>query len=226
MPIRANALAIMAKAPVPGAVKTRLVPPFTRQQAADFCRALLLDQLEHLKVAGDIHRYLAYAPIEAAIMMRELGGPAYDYVAQRGADLGACMHQVFLDLWERGHRNIVLIGGDLPALPLQILNDAFARLSNEKDRVVLGPSRDGGYYLIGMNQLTPQVFENMTWSHDQVLAQTEAKLTTLGVKFSLLPAWRDLDTAADLKQFHQQADADTRNAMPRTWSLLSRLLEG
>jgi rSAM/selenodomain-associated transferase 1 len=179
--------------------------------------------LEHLKAAGGIHRYLAFAPSAAATLMRELAGPAYDCIAQQGADLGARMNQVFLDLWQRGHRNIVLIGSDLPALPLQILNDAFARLSSEEDRIVLGPSRDGGYYLIGMNQPAPEIFENMTWSHDQVLAQTVAKLTKSGVKFSLLPACYDLDTLADLKQFHDQADAETRIAMPRTWSLLSRL---
>jgi rSAM/selenodomain-associated transferase 1 len=156
-------------------------------------------------------------------MMRELGGNHYRYLMQKGTDLGQRMNQIFVDLWHHGHRNVVVIGSDVPALPFDIFQQAFAQLDSAERRVVLGPSRDGGYYLIGMNQPEPGIFENMTWSHDQVLAQTTAKLTRLGVKFSLLPAWRDLDTPADVRQFQQQANAATRNAMPRTWSLLSRL---
>ncbi|HEX9454413.1 MAG TPA: TIGR04282 family arsenosugar biosynthesis glycosyltransferase, partial [Candidatus Binatia bacterium] len=163
---RANALAIMAKAPVAGRVKTRLVPPLSYEQAAELYRALLLDQLANLKNVTAAERYIAYAPDDVEALMRDLGGANFQYLPQRGDDLGARMEYLFSDLQSRGHSRIILIGSDLPALPLQIVNDAFTRLSSPDTQVVLGPSEDGGYYLVGMNQPTPAVFENMTWSHD------------------------------------------------------------
>jgi rSAM/selenodomain-associated transferase 1 len=223
MPTPANALAIMAKAPVPGLVKTRLVPPLTHEQAAELYRALLADQLEHLKDIDGVARYLAYTPNDAAAMMCELGGDAYAYIAQRSDDLGQRMNQLCVDLWHLGHRNVVLIGSDLPALPLAILDEAFTRLSSAEHKVVLGPSQDGGYYLIGMNQPTPALFANMTWGHDQVLAETTARLRRLGVSFALLPSWFDIDTLDDIQRLGGLDDPALRRRMPRTFAYLAQL---
>jgi rSAM/selenodomain-associated transferase 1 len=223
MPTRANALAIMAKAPMPGSVKTRLVPPLTHEQAAALYGALLADQLEHLKGFDGVARYLAYTPNDAAAMMRELGGDPYAYIAQRGDDLGQRMDHLFVDLWHLGHRNVVLIGSDLPPPPLAILDEAFTRLSSEEHKVVLGPSRDGGYYLIGMNQPTPEIFDNMTWGHDRVLAETTARLRRLGVAFALLPSWFDIDTPDDLQRLLRQDDPALRQRMPRTFAYLAAI---
>jgi rSAM/selenodomain-associated transferase 1 len=223
MPTPANALAIMAKAPIPGSVKTRLVPPLTHEQAAEFYGALLADQLEQLKNLDGVARYLAYTPNDAATMMRELGGDAYAYIAQSGDDLGQRMQQLFADLWHLGQRNIVLIGSDLPALPLAILDEAFAQLSSEEHQVVLGPSRDGGYYLIGMNRPTPALFANMTWSHGAVLAESTARLRRLGVPFALLPSWFDIDTPDDLHRLRGLNDPELRRRMPRTFAYLAQL---
>ena len=88
MPTSVNALAIMAKAPVAGSVKTRLVPPLTHEQAADLYRALLLDQLEHLRLVDGVARYLAYSPANAEVMMRQIGGTDYQCLPQQGDDLG------------------------------------------------------------------------------------------------------------------------------------------
>ena len=213
----------MAKAAVPGSVKTRLVPPLTDEQAAELYRALLLDQLEHLRLVDGVARYLAYSPANAEAMMRQIGGTDYQYLPQQGDDLGARMNQVFADLWRRGHGNVVVIGSDLPALPLQILDDAFTRLSSAESQVVLGPSRDGGYYLIGMNQPTPEIFANMTWSHDQVLAETTARLKALGVSFGLLPSWFDVDTVEDLRRLRAESDPAISRAAPRTLAYLAEL---
>ncbi len=152
MPTHVNALAIMAKAPVAGTVKTRLVPPLTPAQAAEICRALLLDQFDHLRNFTGVESYVFYTPADAENVMRELAGAGYVYLAQSDGDLGARMEQVFADLWHLGHRNIVLIGSDLPALPWAILDEAISRLAQAERRVVLGPSADGGYYLVGMNR--------------------------------------------------------------------------
>ena len=213
----------MAKAPVPGSVKTRLVPPLTPEQAANFYRALLLDQFEHLRRIDGAARYLFYTPADAEKDLSALGGAGYTYRAQRDGDLGARMEQIFADLWRSGHRHIVLIGSDLPPPPLPILDEAFARLSSNEHRVVVGPSRDGGYYLIGMNRPTPEIFANMTWSHDQVLAATTARLKELGVSFALLPSWFDVDTVEDLRHLRAESDPAISRAAPRTLAYLAEL---
>src|SRR3970282_2367669 len=142
MPTRANALAVMAKAPIAGEVKTRLVPPLTQEQAADLYRALLLDQLEHLSRLTVAELYLVFAPNSAAPLMRQLAPPNFHCFAQRGGDLGERMNAAFIDLWQLGHRSVVVIGSDLPALPLSFLQTAFELLATPTHQVVLGPSRD------------------------------------------------------------------------------------
>src|SRR5512132_1281478 len=184
MPTAANALAIMAKAPVPGAVKTRLIPPLTAAQAADLYRALLLDQFDRLKNFAGVKRYVCYAPAESENLLRDLAGADYAYLAQSDGDLGDRMQQIFTELSLLGHRNIVLIGSDLPALPRASLDQAFEQLSAAEPRVVLGPSRDGGYYLLGMNRPTPEIFTDMTWSHGRVLADTTMRLDAVGQPYS------------------------------------------
>jgi len=223
MPTHANALAIVAKAPLPGTVKTRLVPPLTAEQAAELYRALLLDQFEHLRQVGGAERYVFYAPADAENFLRDLGGADCAYRAQSGGDLGARMEQVFADLWRLGHRNIVLIGSDLPALPLAIVREAFTRLSTAENRVVIGPSEDGGYYLIGMNQATPEIFANMTWSHDRVLADTTERLDGLGVSYGMLPTWFDLDVAEDFQRLRTLRESESRAALSRTFACLDKL---
>lgn len=213
----------MGKAPIAGTVKTRLVPPLTAEQAADLYRALLLDQFEHLRQIGGAERYVFYAPADAEEILRELGGADYAYRAQSGGDLGARMAQVFAELWRLGHKNIVLIGSDLPALPLEFVRKAFTRLSTAQHRVVLGPSRDGGYYLIGMNEATPEIFANMTWSHDRVLANTTARLNALGVPFGLLPSWFDVDSMEDLRRMRGEVDPVLSRAAPRSLAYLEQL---
>ena len=213
----------MAKAPVPGAVKTRLVPALTHEQAAEFYGVLLADQLEQLKAIDGVARYLAYTPNDAAALMGKLGGDAYAYIAQRGDDLGQRMNQLCADLWHLGHRNVVLIGSDLPALPLAMLDEAFAQLSGEEHKVVLGPSQDGGYYLIGMNRPTPALFDKMTWSHDQVLAESTARLRRLDVPFAMLSSWFDIDTLDDLQRLRGLNDPELRRRMPRTFAYLAMI---
>lgn len=223
MPTRADALAIMAKAPVAGMVKTRLVPPLTAEQAAEFYRALLIDQLEHLSRSVGADRYVFFAPADAAQALRALGGNDYAYLPQSEGDLGARMAQVFSELGRLGHRNIVLIGSDLPPLPRAVVDEAFAQLAGPERRVVLGPSQDGGYYLVGMNHPTPEIFADMSWSHDRVLADTTARLDDLGVPYGKLLTWFDLDVAEDFHRLHQLSGPELRGTMRRSLACLERL---
>jgi hypothetical protein len=216
----------MAKAPVAGQVKTRLLPALTPDEAAELSRALLVDQLNHLSGLNSAELYLAFAPEDARAMMTELVPPRFRLFAQRGDDLGARMNGVFDWLRAKGHRNMVLIGGDLAPVPLRNLAETFTALEVAGERVVLGPSRDGGYYLVGMNRLTPQIFDGMTWSHDRVLAQTTAKLSASRIEFQLLPTWFDIDTIEDLRELKSHIGPECRAAMKQTLDLLRHLRIG
>ena len=223
MPIRANALAVMAKAPIPGTVKTRLVPPLSDEQACELYCALLLDQLDNLTGLSEIDLYLAYTPAHAAPLIENLSPPGFQYFPQRGVDLGARMGDVFAELWRRGHHHLVLIGSDLPVLRLEILRDAFKYLDAPDRRAVLGPSQDGGYYLVGMNQAIPEIFSGMTWSHDGVLADSLVKLHELCIDFALLPDWFDVDTMADIQRLRGLDDPIGSAMMKRTLECVRRL---
>jgi uncharacterized protein len=220
MPTHANALAVMAKAPISGTVKTRLVPFLSIDEAAELSRALLVDQMEHLHALSSSALYLVFSPPEAGEMMRQLAPLSFELFPQNGGDLGARMAHAFETLFAKGHKKIILIGGDLPPVPLTYFDDAYEFLNSPERRVVLGPSRDGGYYLVGMNDPV-KIFQDMTWSHDEVLAQTVAKLAELGISMHQLPLWFDVDTPADIERL-RLLDATAAARIKSTLSLLRR----
>jgi uncharacterized protein len=223
MATHVNALAVMAKAPAAGQVKTRLLPALTAQAAADLSSSLLVDQLNQLQGFNATDFYLVFTPNEARLLMTELAPPCFLLLPQGEGDLGDRMAAVFTQLSQMGHKNIVLVGGDLPPVPLRYFAEAYAFLESSKKRVVLGPSRDGGYYLVGCNQPTPQIFQGMGWSHSQVLAQTLDKLAGLQIDYHLLPPWFDIDTPDDLRYLESILDAVLEEKMPNTLPLLRRL---
>ena len=223
MPIHANGLAVLAKAPIPGTVKTRLVPPLTFEQAAELAKALLTDQLEHLSELRGAELYLAFSPGDASTMMARLAPAGFHLFVQQGEDLGARMENCLEELRRRGHRNLVMIGSDLPPVPLICFERTFEFLAGEQHRVALGPSRDGGYYLVGMNRATPEIFSNMTWSDNRVLAETMQRLHRLRIECSLLPQWFDVDGPADLAALRTMRDPPVLGAMKQTLMFLERL---
>ena len=226
MPTHANALAVLAKAPIPGLVKTRLVPPLTFEQAAELAKALLTDQLAHLSALKRAELYLAFSPETATKMMARLAPAGFHLFLQQGDDLGARMGNCLEELRRRGHRNIVLIGGDLPPVPLASFERTFEFLASEQHRVALGPSRDGGYYLVGMNRATPEIFSGMTWSHDRVLVDTMQRLDGLSIECFLLPESFDIDGPGDLAALGAMRDPAVPGAMKQTLMVLERLGHG
>jgi uncharacterized protein len=223
MPTRANALAVMAKAPIPGTVKTRLAPFLSIEEAAQLSRALLVDQLEHLRAISTADFYLVFSPSDARKMMRQLAPLSFELLPQTEGDLGARMKHAFATLFAKGYERIILIGGDLPPVPLAYFDEAFEFLNGPERRVVLGPSRDGGYYLVGLNLRLPEIFEAMTWSHNQVLSQTLAKIVSHGVEHHLLPSWHDVDTLEDLRGLQSTWDSTVSETSPNAALFLSRL---
>lgn len=225
--MRADALVVMAKAPLPGGVKTRLCGALGPEAAAGLARALLVDQLDHIQQIGSAELFLAFAPPEGRATMEQLAPPNFQLFGQEGADLGARMQGVFDRLFRRGHKSIVLIGADLAPVPLRFFEQAYASLQSVVHRVVLGPSRDGGYYLVGCNQPTPELFSAMRWSHSAVFAETVTRLKRLKISYDVLPVWFDVDTSEDLTALRAElAAASLAATMPETVKFLSCLENG
>ena len=199
------------------------MPPLSDEQACELYCALLLDQLDNLTGLSEIDLYLAYTPAHAAPLIENLSPPGFQYFPQRGVDLGARMNEVFAELWRRGHHRLVLIGSDLPVLRLEILREAFKYLDAPDRRAVLGPSQDGGYYLVGMNRAIPELFSGMTWSHDRVLADSLVKLRELCINFALLPDGFDVDTMADIQRLCGLDGSTGGAVMKRTLECVRRL---
>ncbi len=197
------ALVIFAKAPIPGQVKTRLCPPLTADEAATLHGSFVLDLLERTKAAMakfklPLDRYLACSPSSTHVffkIMEERQGVRL--IDQVGDDLGTRMTQAFETLFARGYGRILVTGTDVPTLPFDYFKQALALL--ETHDLVLGPAFDGGYYLIGLRHAAPELFAGIPWSSERVLAMTQEKATSLGLKSATIGPWRDVDTIDDLK---------------------------
>jgi rSAM/selenodomain-associated transferase 1 len=120
----------------------------------------------------------------------------FDQQIQFGVDLGAKMRQAFMEGFEKDYQSIVLIGSDLPDISSEIIQKAFDAL--EKSHIVFGPAADGGYYLIGLNQMYEKIFKNKPWSQPQLLKITTAELKKNLIPFSLLETLNDIDNYEDL----------------------------
>ncbi len=203
-------LALFAKAPVAGAVKTRLCPPLLPSEAAALYEAMLRDILAQHAAAPVADLALWYSPDEAADWFRANAPPVYALAAQVGPDLGARMALLFRAHASDGYRQILLRGTDSPTLPAARIDEAFLALENAD--LVLCPDRDGGYNLIGLRAPCDALFE-LVLSTASVLDATLARARALGLRASLLAPHYDVDTAADLALL--RADLDPART-PRT----------
>jgi uncharacterized protein len=192
-------LAIMAKAPRAGAVKTRLCPPLRPPEAAELARCFLLDAVERAAGVVGVRPVLAYAPVEARGEFESVA-PGFALLAQRGEDLGARQARLISDVLSLGHQGALVIGTDSPTLPRECLDEAVSLVMAPDVDLVLGPTDDGGYYLIGLRAPCPALFEGMPWSTSAVLPRTLDRAQRLGLRVACLPAWFDVDTKADLER--------------------------
>ncbi|MCI0527457.1 MAG: TIGR04282 family arsenosugar biosynthesis glycosyltransferase [Nitrospira sp.] len=197
------ALAILAKAPLPGEVKTRLFPDFNPRQAVQLYQAFVLDTLTRLEPIRKIKRYLACYPSSTDPFFKRLGEDyQIELLDQQGRDLGERMGGVVKVLMERCCRQVVLIGTDIPTLPMSYVEMAFEALN--RCSVVLGPSQDGGYYLIGLSCYIPEIFKGIPWSTEKVFELTIQKIYSLGYECETLPLWFDVDDIKGLNALRDQ----------------------
>jgi rSAM/selenodomain-associated transferase 1 len=206
------AVIIMAKAPQAGEVKTRLCPPLSPAEAAELYGCFLLDTLAKVRELAHVHAVIAYAPTSRREFFARIA-PDFTLLPQQGPDLGARMANCFAALFARGSSQVLLIGSDLPTLPVAYIQQAIASLTRPQVDVVLGPSEDGGYYLIGLRQPHDALFEDMPWSTAQVFARTRQRAEATGLHVVCLPPWYDIDVPAELERLRVVLD-QTAGPMP------------
>jgi uncharacterized protein len=190
-----DALVLFAKAPLPGRVKTRLSPPLTPEQAAEFHWACVCDTWEKIQQVSAASRYFYSDNTWAE---REEPALPEQRALQQGADLGDRMYNCFQDLLSSGHSRALIVGSDSPTLPLEYIKQGLEALDHAD--AVIGPSEDGGYYAIGCRQPYPDMFAGVPWSSGDTLRKTEDRLHSLGMRTHHLPAWYDVDTINDLQR--------------------------
>ena len=217
-----SAIVMFSKAAEPGKVKTRLTSHMSDLEAAFFHEAFVLDTLDSLSTLKNSDRYLACHPDKEHNFFKELE-ESFDIKPfnQKGEDLGERMENAFCYLREMGHKEIVIIGSDSPTLPVEILDEAFERL--KKCELVIGPSLDGGYYLIGISGNVPDLFSRIEWGTDKVFEETLQKARANNLHFSVLPFWYDIDTIKELRFMAIHLDAMNDGNHGRTKELIKRL---
>jgi rSAM/selenodomain-associated transferase 1 len=188
-----NLLLIFIKNPEPGKVKTRLAATIGNNKAYQ----IYLKLLKHtIRAAQDVDadKQVWYsALIDSDDFISE---PEFEKKLQRGKNLGARMLHAFKNGFNEDYDNIVIIGSDCPDVNPVLLEQAFIEL--RKHDLVIGPSADGGYYLLGMNTLREELFSDIDWSTERVLEQTLEKAKSLSLSVTRLPELNDIDTIEDL----------------------------
>src|SRR5688572_16813146 len=195
------ALGLMAKAPLAGAVKTRLVPPLTASEAAALNVCFLRDMAANIAEVVDVadaDAFVVYAPVGAESAFEGILPAGFKLLAQQGDSLGDRLCNATDDLLNDGYGAVCLINSDSPTLPRTLLDRAVHLLAQPGDRVVLGAADDGGYYLIGLKRAHRNLFERITWSTTAVLARTIERAEEIGLPVDLLPRWYDVDEATTL----------------------------
>jgi rSAM/selenodomain-associated transferase 1 len=213
-------LGVFAKYWEPGKVKTRLATSLGAPVAAELYYCFLAAVIENCERAFNGRRLLAYAPMERRGAFSVLAGVGWHLEPQAAGDLGQRMQQYFASAFARGCERVVLIGSDSPNLPPTFIRSAFQRLEHEQ--VVLGPSEDGGYYLIGARLELPDVFSDISWSTGEVFGQTVDRLRHAGMTWHELPGWYDVDDLADLMRL--RSDLATQNGLsPARTELIDKI---
>ncbi len=214
-----TALIVFAKPPEPGRVKTRLSPVLSPDEAAALYRAFLQDALEqYTALAADVRLYLSPSENEGPEMAVPSSVAVFEQV---GATLGDRMRQAFANTLAAGYQRAVIIGTDHPTLPSAFIEQAFAALEPPSS-LALGPSTDGGYYLLGMNAFYPQLFEDMEYSHGQVFSQTLARAAQTDARLTILPPWYDVDEPDDLQRLVEDL-SERPDQAPRTRQAIETL---
>ena len=212
-----RALVVIAKEPVPGAVKTRLAATLGDDGAARAAAAMLADTVAGMAEV-DAEPWVCFAPPEAGGRMARLA-PGFGLLAQVEGDLGDRLAGCFAALLGGGADQVVIVAADTPQVPRATYEAAFALL--DQVDVVLGPAQDGGYYLVGAKAALPELFVGVPMGTDAVLQVTMQRAVRRRLRVGTVPTLRDLDRLEDLQAALAAGELD---ASPRTRLVVADLL--
>lgn len=227
----ACAFGVMTKVPEPGKVKTRLSPPLTPEEAAEINSCFLRDICESLAEAcqqTNARGVGIYTPSGAESAYQDILPPGFFLLPQRGNAFGDRLVFAAQDLFSAGFSAVCLINSDSPTVPGASFSEAARELATPGERIVLGPSDDGGYYLIGLKHLRRRLFEEIDWSTDRVLAQTIERANEQGVPVHQLPSGYDVDDDGTLQRLCSEllgSPGSSVEVAPNTSKFLKSIIE-
>ena len=201
------AVAVMAKVPGLEPVKSRMHEALTPELATLLYRCFLLDRLDGIAALPQVAPVLAFTPAHGRRRMEALAPPEFRLVAQEGPGLGERLSTLLAGLVADGHPGAIAMDSDSPTLPMEYVVEAAEALERGRADVVLGPTEDGGYYLVGLRRRQAALFTDIPWSTDQVFELTQKRAQRLGMRVHVLPEWFDVDTESDLRRLALDLDA-------------------
>jgi uncharacterized protein len=210
-PVPSCGIAVMAKASKPGLTKTRLVPPLTFGEAAQLNTAFLQDVIQNMRLAAEraaphtrISAFAAYGPPGSEEFFRRNFPASVGLIEAWLPNFGDCLYHTICQIFARGHASAVVLNADSPTLPTALLVETAQALAQPGDRALLGPSSDGGYYLLGLKTAHRRMFEDIAWSTASVAEQTRERAREIGLALHLLPEWYDVDDVETLRRLHSE----------------------
>ncbi|PYL02162.1 MAG: glycosyltransferase [Verrucomicrobia bacterium] len=223
---RLCALGIMTKAPRAGTVKTRLQPPLTAEEAAQLNVCCLRDiSAAIVRAGGESKGVAVFTPLGSEGDYVDVLPSDFDLIPQRGDSFGERLMNAASDLLRVGFESCCLINSDSPTMTASALREAVAKLQSADNHIVLGPSDDGGYYLIGMRKAYRRLFEDIDWSTERVFTQTLERARELTLRVDVLPEFYDIDDARALRRLCSELlDENSDDVAPATREFLAELV--
>jgi rSAM/selenodomain-associated transferase 1 len=217
---------VVVKAPLAGLVKTRLTPPLSADDAAALAACFAQDVVNNAKRAAS-ELIIAYAPASGRDALDKLLRGKLLWLEQQGADLGERLEHAAMHAFDLGFSPLVLLGADSPTLPHAFITTATQSLAAAESDITLGPTEDGGYYLVGLRRPTSGLFQNIDWSSPQAYAQTVRNARHLGLRLLELPPWYDVDTFSDLLRLRAEifSDEEARRRAPTTYRWMRKAMK-
>ncbi len=192
------AVGIFCKTPAPGLSKTRLSPPLRAEDCSALSACFIRDLASTIgSLNGDVTPYAVYTPVGSELQLLELLPKRFELLPQCNGDFGLRLLQATEDLFRAGHAGAILVNSDSPTLPALILQAAVNAVLRH-DAVVLSPSFDGGYTLIGLSRSHPELFADIPWSTSQVHRLTMQRAADIDLPVINVPGWYDVDDAETL----------------------------
>jgi rSAM/selenodomain-associated transferase 1 len=221
-----NALILMTRIPIPGRTKTRLMKVLSGEECAQIHRCFLMDVFETLRdINHSADIFLTYTPEDSLGVIKEQVPDWMDCFPQKGEGLGERMKTSIYMLLKKGYKKVILIGSDIPDLSSKDIKSAFAVLDS-KD-IVLGPTVDGGYYLVGMKKMHKELFDDsLKWGNKSVFEATVDIANKCGLKTGLASKYMDIDDEKDLLSFIERfagADPDRTSLPNNTIKYINKL---